>query len=487
MKQINIESPASDHGMMSREESERILSRLQEVREHKGTYKFTVASSWSSDMRWARNRASMTSDRRTVQIFAFCEIAGGKGSAITNQIDDISLEGVLRSAERQALELADQRPTDIPMGLPPIGKMPKALTWSDRTINRTVEESAQVVQHACSLAEERSFLSAGYIESYGMTLGSLSIDVYDRIGQLYSAMTQAQCSATVRHPQGTASGWAGLARYDLGKVDEAAIAARAVEKCVASLDPVRIEPGRYTVILEPQAVADLVLPMFDSGNSHPAFRRNAENSGKENPYFMSFDHLVMRDVSKIGIRIVDERITISHDPNDPELGILGGPGTGPVTWIDKGVLTGMTYDRAYALKELNEDSMVARRMSFRMEGGSSSIAEMITGTQRGLLVSRFSKLRVVDSRSLLMTGVTRDGLWLIEKGKISKAVRNFRFSESPLFALNNVDQLGIPTPVYQPFTAPEIVPMFPQFGLTQVIVPPLKVNDFSFTSTIDAI
>ncbi len=487
MKQMNLESLTSDHGMMSREDTERILSHLQEIRNHKGSYRFNVSSTWSSDMRWARNRASMTSDRRKVMVVVFCEIAGGRGSAVTNQIDNTSLEGVLRMAERTSLKVADQRSTDIPLELPPMGKMPNATTWSDRTINRTVEESAKIVQYATSLAEEKQLLSAGYIESHGMTVASRFIDVHDRMHQLYSAMTQAQCSATVRHPMGTASGWAGLARYDLGKVDEAAIAARAVEKCVSSLDPVRIEPGRYTVILEPQAVADLILPMFESGDSHPARRGSAENSSMQNPFFMSFDRSVMRDISKIGIKIVDERITISHDPNDPELGILGGPGTGPVTWIDKGVLTGMTYDKGYAIKELNEDGQVERRMSLRMEGGDTSIDEMIAGTQRGLLVSRLSKLRVVDRRSLLMTGVTRDGLWLIEKGKISKSVRNFRISESPLFALNNVDQLGVPAPVYKPFTIPEAAPLFIQFALSQVIVPPLKVNDFSFTSTIDAI
>lgn len=86
-----------------------------------------------------------------------------------------------------------------------------------------------------------------------------------------------------------------------------------------------------------------------------------------------------------------------------------------------------------------------------------------------------------------MSGVTRDGLWLIEDGKISKPVRNFRISESPIFALNNVEQLGIPTPVYRPFHIRELAPLFPEFALTQAIVPALKINDFSFTSSIDAI
>lgn len=488
MNTIPIESRPNEHGMLSQEETERILSHLQNLRGFKGHYTFNVSSTWNSDIRWARNRASMTSDRQTAQVFIGCDINGGKGSAVTNQIDDASLEGVLRSAERQALRVADlQKPLDVPMELPPLGYMPQTITWSDRTVDRTVEDSAQVVQHATSLAEEHDLMSAGYIDSHGLTVGMRVVDIYDREIQLYSSMTQAQCSATVRHPQGTASGWAGVARYDLGRINEAEIAAKAVEKCIASLNPVRIEPGRYTVILEPQAVAELVHPMFDSGSSHPAVRTGAESSSLRSPYFLDTNRPLDRGISKVGLKIVDERITVTHDPSDPELGIVSVPGAVPITWIDKGVLTGMTYPRSYGLKELNDDSAVERRMSFRMEGGNTSMEEMISGTQRGLLVSRLYNLQVLDRTSLLMTGVTRDGLWLIENGKISKPVRNFRITESPLFALNNLEQLGVPTPVFRPFMFPEVAALFPSMALSQVIVPPLKINDFSFTSAIDAV
>jgi predicted Zn-dependent protease len=98
---------------------------------------------------------------------------------------------------------------------------------------------------------------------------------------------------------------------------------------------------------------------------------------------------------------------------------------------------------------------------------------MIATTKRGLLVTRLSGVNVLDSQSMLMTGLTRDGLWLVENGKISKAVKNFRFTESPLFVLNSLDQLGEPVPVYSPDLP--------------AIVPPLKARDFSFTSLVDAV
>lgn len=117
---------------------------------------------------------------------------------------------------------------------------------------------------------------------------------------------------------------------------------------------------------------------------------------------------------------------------------------------------------------------------YRMSGGDTSIEEMIRTTRRGLLVTRFSNIRVLDWESLLSTGLTRDGLWLIENGEITKAVKNFRFTESPLLVLNNIEQLGEPVPVFRP-TKDE------GGQLTPAIVPPLKARDFSFTSLIDAV
>jgi predicted Zn-dependent protease len=98
---------------------------------------------------------------------------------------------------------------------------------------------------------------------------------------------------------------------------------------------------------------------------------------------------------------------------------------------------------------------------------------MIAGTTRGLLVTRLNNVNIIDFSSMLLGGNTRDGLWLIERGKISKAVKNFRFTESPLFVFNNVEQLGVPQRVFRP-GAP-------------AVCPPIKVRDFSFTGLMDAV
>jgi predicted Zn-dependent protease len=144
-----------------------------------------------------------------------------------------------------------------------------------------------------------------------------------------------------------------------------------------------------------------------------------------------------------------------------------------VKWIDRGVLTAMSDHRDYALRSRNENLGHPNSLAYRMSGGATSIEEMIASTKRGLLVTRLSNVGLLDGGSVLCTGLTRDGLWLIENGAISKAVKNLRFTESPIFVLNSIEQLGQPVRVFSP-GAP-------------VIVPPLKARDFSFTSMIDAV
>jgi len=210
-------------------------------------------------------------------------------------------------------------------------------------------------------------------------------------------------------------------------------------------------------------------------------RELAEGGG--GPWALAPDEVLHLWRTKLGLKVLDERITISHDPADPELGILPAPWMQPVTWFDKGVLTNLAFGREYALRMLNQNTAVRGMTGYRMSGGTTSIDEMIATTQRGLLVTRFSNTRLMDPGSLLSTGLTRDGLWLVEHGKITKAVKNFRFTESPLFVLNAIEQLGVPVPVFRPVENP-----YEQGQpLTPAIVPPLKARDFSFTSTIDAI
>jgi len=471
---------ADDARILSEQDCESIAKRVFAFASGPGETYVSVMSWWQGELRWARNRTSLASDRRDIRLEITRDVGVGRGNVETNQLDDVSLESAVRAAERSAV-LAPQvrRPPQLQPPLPH-AERPKTAIWSDATYAVTPEVRGEAARALIAPAEAKGMSSAGYLE---MRAGSRARLSSQRMGSApapwdvpYASWTQAQCSMTVRDKEGTGSGWAGLSSYDWARIDAPALAARALEKCVASQHPVALEPGRYTVILEPQAVAEMVSIIETS------MYREIPEFG-HGPWVLAHDDVLGLWRSKLGLKVLDERITISHDPADPMLGIFPEFWMQPLTWFDKGVLTNLSFHRDYALQMLNVNAARRPLTGYRMSGGPTSVEEMIRTTTRGLLVSHFSNIRVLDGDSLLSTGLTRDGLWLIEHGKISKAVKNLRFTESPLFAFNSIDQMGEPVPVFRPVknAYEENAP------LTPAIVPPIKSRDFSFTSTIDAI
>jgi len=464
--------------ILSAEECESIAHRVFAFARGDGETKIRLTSWWNGELRWARNRVSLASDRRDLRLQIWRDVGVGRGNVETNQLDDASLEAAVRGAERSArLSPLVRRPPEIMPPFPAFAQ-PKTTIWADATYGATAETRGEIARAMIAPAEKKGLLSAGYLE---MRAGSLvarsslrEAGTYAPWDVPYVQWTQAQCSMTVRDAKGAGSGWAGLSNFDWSKIDAGALATRALEKCVASQNPVALEPGRYTVILEPQAVADLVEIIVESMN------RDSAESGR-GPWPLAQDEVLRLWRTKLGLKVIDERISIEHDPSDPALGILPEPWMKPITWFDHGVLSSLSFDREYALTMLNENNARRGMIGYRMTGGETSTDEMIRTTVRGLLVTRFSNIRMLEDRSLLATGLTRDGLWLIEHGKITKAVKNLRFTESPLFVLNSVDQLGVPVPVFRPVRSPYAT------ELTPAIVPPLKSRDFSFTSMIDAI
>lgn len=481
----------SEIRLLSIEELSDVCDRLISYSNGRGMTMISVSSTWTSELSWARNSPSMTSDRRDVSIFVARNIKRGGGSVFFNQTDDISLKNAMRVAEESAMSGGDpQRPDEHPFAVPKVGSEGPTTTWSDDTFNRSIEESSRLIHTATRKAKEGGLMSSGYLENRAFNTLAYSTDDFNRVNPDmagYAEMTQMQCSVTVRDPKGVGSGWAGRSSYSVADVNELAIAERALDKAVKSMNPVRVEPGRYTVVLEPQATADL-LDQFIL-DSFSMVRRYVEDPRQRHAHPMWFmtDESLPRERSKMGTRIADPRVTITHRIKDPELGVIPVAGVRDITLIEKGFLKELFTDRALVLNESNLNSPNIERRSYRMEGGTSTTEEMIASTKRGFLVTRLSNIRSVDRSSALVSGVTRDGLWLIEDGKITKAVRNFRFTESPLFALNNLEDIGPAERVFHPFPIPILGGLFPHMALSQVIVPSIKVNDFSFTSTIDAI
>jgi len=475
---------SDDARILSEQECETLAKRVFALASGPGETYVSILSWWNGELRWARNRTSLAGDRRDIRVDIARDVGVGRAVATTNQLDDVSLESAVRAAERAAVlspNVRHPKPLHPPLPKP---DRPKTAIWSDATYAVTPEVRGETARSLIEAAEAKGMSSAGYLE---MRAGSRAVLSSERMGSTpapwdvpYAAWTQAQCSMTVRDKEGSGSGWAGVSNHDWAKIDAPALASRALEKCIASQHPVALEPGRYTVILEPQAVAEMIAILETSMGRYS--REFAAEQGM-GPWALAPDDVLHLWRTKLGLKVLDERITISHDPADPMLGIFPEPWMEPLTWFDKGVLTNLPFVRSYALEKLNVNSARRPLTGYRMSGGPTSIDEMISTTTRGLLVSRLSNIRMLDETSLLSTGLTRDGLWLIEHGKISKAVKNLRFTESPLFALNSVEQLGEPVPVFRPAKDP----YESERPLTPAIVPPIKSRDFSFTSTIDAI
>jgi predicted Zn-dependent protease len=378
----------------------------------------------------------------------------------TNRLDPDALVAAVRRAEYIVGLRKERAGSDLytvtaeAYAKPPI--------WSDATAQLSAEARADVMQRLVKPVEAAGMMAAGYIE-----VSASGQAVMDDAGRtMYYPHTQAQYSVVVRDPEGTGSGWAGVDWFDWAKIDADRLSAVALDKCLRSRNPVAIEPGRYTAILEPQAVCDLWADLVLNGMNRTL------NEDRENEPFHKSQNL-----SKLTELVVDHRVTITSDPMDSMLGFppfdLRGNAFHATTWIENGVLKNLSYDHEYAVQQLMQPSSRMTNGAFHMSGGTATVDDMIATTQRGLLVTRFWDVRVVNGASWLLTGYTRDGLWLIEKGKISKPVKNFRFTESPLFAFNNLEEMGVPQRAFHP-QAP-------------VVVPAAKVRDFNFSSLADAV
>lgn len=419
-----------------------------------------VNSGATANTRFAVNQISTAGDNTNVSVTVRAVFGKRAGSATTNRLDDESLRAVVRRAE----SLARLAPEDPEM-LPELGPQSYAASagFDASTATLSPADRAAAVRSITDRAAAANLVSTGYLEASG---GSQAVAT-SRGLFAWSESTAAALTTTVRTPDGTGSGWAGATSHEFSRIDAAALGARAIEKAERSRNPVAVEPGRYTVILEPTAVGNLVQLIAGAAQARAA---------DEGRSFFSKPG----GGTKIGQKVVDERVTLLSDPLDPEAygSTFGGDGlpTRKLTWIQNGVVQNLAYDRWWAQQKGVEPSAFSGTL--RMLGGTASIDEMIASTERGLLVTRLWYIRPVDPRTILYTGLTRDGTFLIENGRITRAVKNLRWNESPIFMLNNVEMMGAPVRV----SASE------SGGPGQaVVVPPLKVRDFTFTSLSDAV
>jgi predicted Zn-dependent protease len=376
----------------------------------------------------------------------------------TNNLADDALEAAVRRSEQLA-QLAPEDPEDMPL----LGPQQYATVNSYVEATATLDPAARARAAMTALDVTRK---SGDLEAAGFIVtGAAATGIANSAGLFaYHRNTFANYTLTVRTRDGTGSGWAGADDPDWTKLSFEQVSERAIGKARRSANPRAIEPGRYTVILEPQAVGDLVqLVAF-------AAQARAADEGRS-PFVKEGGG------NTIGEKILDERVTIVSDPTDPQLRAQPFDGEGfPLNrqvWIENGVLKQLIYSRFWAQKQGKEPT--GGPSSIKMMGGTTPVDDLIRGTERGILVTRLWYLRQVDPRTILYTGLTRDGTFLIENGEVGQSLMNFRFNESPLFMLNNLEAVG-----------PAVRLAGTEAG-GNIVMPALKVRDFNFTSLSEAV
>jgi predicted Zn-dependent protease len=442
--------------ILSKDEAEKILKKVIGFSKADGI-QATLNGNDGGNIRYARNSVSTAGEDSNVTLGIQSYYGKKSGVATINEFDDASLEKVVRRAEELA-QLAPENPEFVePLEQQTYGGESK--TWAESTANITPDFRAKVAADSINPATTKDVTAAGFLEdSRGFSALMNSKGLY-----AYNKGTGVNFTVTMRTNDGTGSGWAAGTATDVSKINTALASKIAIDKALNSRNAKALEPGKYTVILESSAAADMVRLMLNM---------NARQADEGRSFYAK-----KGGGTKIGEKIVDERVNIYTDPWHPEVPVSPWAGDGQarkkLDMIKGGVVSNLFYDRYWASQK--NVAPVPFGGNSIMEGGTASIEEMIKDTKRGVLVTRLWYIRPVDPQTLLFTGLTRDGTFFIENGKIKHPIKNFRFNESPIIMLNNLETLGKQERVVT------------SEGSPNGFIPSMKIRDFTFSSLSDAI
>ena len=417
----------------------------------------TLNGQVGGNVRSARNTISTAGAVDNVSLAVQSRFGKRSGTATCNEFDEATLRRCVQRAEEIA-RLAPESPEYVPF-LGPQEYATSAKAFAPATAAISPDYRAQQMGASTGLCDQRKLSSAAFLEDSAGFLAKRN----SKGLEAYQQYTNVEFSVTVRTPDGTGSGYAAADYTDAGRFDAARLTRVAADKASSSMKARALEPGKYTVILEPNALVSNVDTSLMAALMSSFDARNAD----EGRSFLS----KKGGGNRKGEKLFDERVTIYSDPMNAEIPDLMFAGDGRpqkrVTWIEKGVVKNLYSSRFWAQKAGIPD--LPPPGGWIMEGGTQSTADLIKGTAKGILVTRLWYIRPVDPQTLLYTGLTRDGTFYIENGQIKFPVKNFRFNESPIIMLNNLEAIGKPV------------------RLGGNLVPPLKIRDFTFTSLSDAV
>jgi predicted Zn-dependent protease len=418
-----------------------------------------IESGWNGYTRVATNKITSAGGSDSTSINITSVFGNRVASVVTNRLSDEDLTAAVRRSEDMA-RLAPENPEYMAE----LGSQTYQPTnaYYESTGNLDPSERAEAATLAIRQAESAGQIAASFMDvRAGASSVATSSGLFARHAQTGVAYT-----FTSRTPDGLQSGWAGDEANDWRQIESARVASDAVRKC-RDWRKTELEPGSYTAILEPTAVGMLMMQMMRT------FSQRQADEGRS--YFSS-----PGGGNKIGESLFDEKVSIWSDPahQDAEVSPFTGDGQ-PVArtdWIKQGRLENLSRSRFWANE--NSQAPLPGPSNFIMQGGNNSLEELIASTERGVLLTRFWYIRGLNPRIISYTGLTRDGTFLIEDGKISRPVSNFRFNQSLVELLQNVEML---TPAVRVCATENSSVGRP------IMVPALKVANFNLSSVSDAI
>ena len=447
--------------MYTREEARAIVDKVLNMTKAEAV-EVNLTGGERSGTRWANSTITTNLVQYDREVTITARFGAKSGSASTRDFSDAGLKAAADEAIAEAQKAEDNE--DLPELLGPQEYIPVDAALPD-LINFGPAERARMVKTSIDLADSKGVDGAGYIPKIDQTTcnaNSKGLFAYYRVAE-------AGFVLTCRVPDGSGSGWAGITGIkDVSMIDPESITRVAADKALRSRAPRAIEPGRYTVILEPRANARFLSLMTGLFNAGGGFGGGGGMFGGAGATAQSF----MRD-KKPGDKLFSDLFTLKSDIGNPILRqtpiMNNNQPAKPVTWVENGVL-----------KTLGRGAPAAINMSLVQEGSDLSIEDMIRQTRRGLLVTFLWYIRGVPSQdiALLNTGMTRDGLFLIENGEVVGPVQNFRWNMSPIVGYNNLSMVGKPVPIHTGESYD---------GQGTALVPPVRIEEFYMTSVSPAL
>jgi len=451
-------------GLMSEPEVRKLAERmLSFVRADDASV--SVDSERFSHLRFAGNAITTSGERqnRTAGVTVWLKTPDGmkRGAASTNDTDDASL----RAAVEEAESLARISPVDreyVPTLGPQVYRPPAG--YAAQTALISVEDRARKIGGIIAQCEKAGVVGAGFHQARGQAGGFATKN--GNFG--FQRSTLVSLSMTTRTRDGSSSGYFLRNHFDVARLDTDRIARESIRRALEAQNAREIEPGTYPVILEPQAVADLLSSFafsFDARSAEEGRNAFSAPGGK----------------TRLGEPFFDEKINVYSDPAHAELpgnpAAQGGLPAQQVYLVRGGKVENLVYSRFWATKQGRDATPGPVNTIIEAAGPTRPVEEMIKGMKRGLLISRFWYIRSIDPRTQALTGLTRDGVWYVEDGRIKHAVKNLRFNQSivRMLAPGNVEAVSPPERVGS------------SEGSTAALLPALQLRAFTFTSQSEAV